>query len=101
MALACSAAPAIAQQKPQRRWGVPGFDFRPDGAWRAKARRVAAERAQLLGRGDFSRLNASRAMGLSGTGAALSGVLSVPLVLFDYRDTNPSVVRDTSEYNAA
>ena len=99
-ALPCIAARASAQNRPQRRWEIPR-DFRRDGAWRVKARRVAAERGHLLSRGDFSQLNAARVTRLSGTGAALSGVMSVPLVLFYYHDTDRSAVRDTSEYTAA
>jgi M6 family metalloprotease-like protein len=98
--LPCIAARAAAQNRAQRPVEIP-LDFRRDGAWRVKARRVAAERGQLLSRGDFSHLNALRIMGLSGTSATLSGVMSVPLVLFYYHDTDPSAVRDTSEYSAA
>ena len=91
-ALAFCASPAGAQRRQRTRWEIPEFDFRRDGAWRAKARGVAAERGRLVRLGEVAQLNASA--------AAVTGVMSVPLILFDYQDTDPSVVRDTSEYSA-
>src|SRR5712691_2851813 len=99
-ALPLLASPAGAQSRLHPRWEIPGLDFRRDGAWRVKARGVTAKRARLLSRGDFARLNAARVAGPSGSAAAVSGVLRVPLVLFDYQDTDPSAIRDTSQYNA-
>ena len=93
------ALPARAQTRLHPRWQVPGLDLRRDGAWRVKARRVAAERARLLSRGDFERLNTVRIAGPSAA-AAVSGVMRVPMVLFYYQDTDPAAIRDTSAYSA-
>ena len=94
------ASPARGQSRLHPRWVIPGFDFRRDGGWRVKARGVAAERARLMSRGDFDRLNAALVAGPSGSAAAVSGVMRVPLVLFSYQDTDPSAIRDTSQYTA-
>lgn len=99
-ALPLLASPAGAQSRLHPRWQIPGLDFRRDGGWRVKARAVAAERARLMSRGDFTRLNTALVSGPSGSAAAVSGVMRVPLVLFDYQDTDPSVIRDTSQYTA-
>ncbi|HXF96423.1 MAG TPA: hypothetical protein VNI61_10015, partial [Gemmatimonadales bacterium] len=61
-ALAQVPAAAGAQDRARGpRWERPGFDISRDGGWRLKARAVAAERARLLSRGEFGRLNAPRA----------------------------------------
>ena len=93
-------SPAGAQNRLHPRWEIPGLDFRRDGGWRVKARGVAAERVRLLSRGDFARLNAALVAEPSGSAAAVSGVMRVPLVLFYYQDTDPLSIRDTSQYNA-
>lgn len=84
-ALLCSLVPntAPAQAIPHRRWEIPGFDFRPDGVWRAKARAVRATRARLLAGKQFSTLNQSGPQ----SPAIVSGVLEVPAILFRYKDS--------------
>ena len=84
------------------RWEIPGFDFRPDGGWRVKARRVAAVRKQLLASGSFSALNGPTAMargrvqaqgGVSGPSltTAVSGTQNVPALIFGYKNTPASL----------
>jgi M6 family metalloprotease-like protein len=81
------------------RWEATGRDFRPNGAWRVKAGRVAALRRQLLANRSFSILNAPSG-GLSAMATTVSGTLTVPVVLFGYSNTVASFMRDTSQYNA-
>ncbi|HET9708429.1 MAG TPA: M6 family metalloprotease domain-containing protein, partial [Gemmatimonadales bacterium] len=93
---------AAAQQQLSPRWEVPGFDFHPNGVWRVRARAVARARAALLGRRDFSRLNAplEGAEPLAGA-LTVSGTLLVPAILLRYKDTNLATLRDTAQYSAA
>ncbi len=89
-----------AQSRLHPRWEIPGFDFRPDGAWRKLARGVAATRARLLAQRQFWMLNAPMAFpGAPALGAAVSGTLKVPAVMFTFKDT-PALPagRDTSNY---
>ena len=90
-ALLCSLvpAPASAQASPHPRGEIPGFDFRKDGVWRAKARRVRATRASLLAGAQFSALNARAPLAGAGQESAttVSGVLKVPAILFRYKDS--------------
>lgn len=100
--------PVAAQQEPVR-LEPRGFDFTPNGGWRARARRVAAQRAAALARGDFRSLNAaltSRANLMApGTpvanAMAVTGVLRVPVILFRFLDTSPATTADSSQYSAA
>lgn len=81
------------------RWEIPGFDFRPNGGWRVKARRVAAVRRQLLASRNFSTLNAP-AMGGPAASTAVTGTLAVPALFFAYSTTNPADMRDTAQYSS-
>ena len=94
---------AAAQDSLYPRWEIPGFDFRPNGAWRVQAARVSATRHQLIATRSFSILNAPLAPGLAGPQSALatavSGTQTVPAILFGYRNTDPSFMRDTGQYN--
>lgn len=106
-AAACVAAAAPAQgrpsarpRRPAPRWEVPGLDITPNGGWRVKARAVAAARARLLARRDFTSLNAAP----TGPAAvnAVTGTLRVPVVMFRYQDSpSTQFARDTAQYNAA
>lgn len=92
---------AAAQQQLSPRWEIPGFDFHPNGVWRARARAVARARAALLGRRDFSSLNAPlTGAGLTQGATAVSGTLLVPAILLRYKDTNLGTLRDTAQYSA-
>lgn len=102
-------ATASAQQGlPHVRHEIRGFDFRKDGVWRRDARAVRLLRRQLLSRRNFGALNAPMATGsgapLAGTtparsNAAVSGVLQVPAILFNFRDTPASQIRSTTQYD--
>ncbi|HEY6223687.1 MAG TPA: M6 family metalloprotease domain-containing protein, partial [Gemmatimonadales bacterium] len=92
---------AAAQQQLSPRWEIPGFDFHPDGVWRARARAVARARAAMLGRRDFSSLNAPLSGARTLTGApAVSGTLLVPAILLRFKDTNLGTLLDTAQYSA-
>ena len=102
-ALLCSLVPPAAsgQSSPHPRREIPGFDFRKDGVWRAKARAVRSTRARLLASAQFSALNARAP--LSGAGqlsaTAVTGVLKVPAVLFRFKDS-PAPVFTAADYDA-
>lgn len=103
-ALLCSLVPTLAAAQASRhpRWEIPGFDFRPDGVWRAKARNVRATRARLLSAGQFSALNQLNQMKVSGpqpSPAIVTGVLRVPAILFRYKDS-PAPLFDPVAYDA-
>lgn len=92
---------AAAQQQLSPRWEIPGLDFHPNGVWRARARSIARARAALLGRRDFSSLNAPLAQAVTVSGApAVTGTLLVPAILLRYKDTNLATLRDTAQYSA-
>jgi M6 family metalloprotease-like protein len=92
--------PSTAQQRPARRWEIPGLDITPTGGWRVRARGVAATRARLLAQRNFAMLNAVPA-GPAAINAVI-GTLRVPVVLFRYQDSPSSQFsRDTAQYNAA
>src|SRR5882762_813300 len=86
---------------PRVRREIPGFDFRKDGVWRRQARAVRALRARLLSRRSFSALNAPMAAAGAplASGAAVSGVVRVPAILFKFKDTPASELRTTVAYN--
>jgi immune inhibitor A len=94
-----SAQAGRGRPRPQvSRWEVPGFDFRPDGAWRRWARAVRERRALLLSEGAFTALNAPLAAGVARPAAsAVAGVLKVPAILFNFKDV--TVPFDTSVFN--
>src|SRR5881392_2210096 len=103
----CSAliVPALAHAQqappPRVRREIPGFDFRKDGVWRRQARAVRAARARLLSRRNFGALNAPMAAAGAAlaSGAAVSGVLRVPALLFKFKDTPAAQLRTTTQYN--
>jgi len=96
--------PAVtrAQQAPppRIRREIRGFDFRKDGVWRRQARAVRAVRARLLSRRNVGALNAPMAAAGAplASGAAVSGVLRVPAILFKFKDTPASEVRTPAQY---
>ncbi len=100
--LGSAALPAAAQGLHPRR-EIPGFDFRPSGAFRQWGRRVRAQRAALLARGDFHSLNAALAAGApAASPAAVSGTLQIPAVLFTFKNTPLPLPpgRDTGSYTS-
>jgi M6 family metalloprotease-like protein len=112
VALVALALPASirAQDAPPVRREIRGFDFRKDGVWRRQARSVRAQRARLLARRNFGALNAPMATAGGGGGplsagaplagaAAVSGVLRVPAVLFKFKNTPTTELRNTTQYN--
>src|SRR5438874_2748539 len=92
-----------AQQAPplRVRREIPGFDFRKDGVWRRQARAVRAARARLLSRRNFGALNAPMAAAGAplASGAAVSGVLRVPAILFKFKNTPAAELRTTTQYD--
>src|SRR5690348_18312867 len=92
---------------PRVRREAPAFDFRKDGVWRRQARAVRTLRKRLLSRRNFGALNApiagAGAAAAAGaplaTGAAVSGVLRVPTILFKFKDTPSSELRTTTAFN--
>src|SRR5205809_5467416 len=103
-AVAGLSLPAVtrAQQvpPPRLRREIRGFDFRKDGVWRRQARAVRALRARLLSRRNFGALNAPMAAAGAplASGAAVSGVLRVPAILFRFKDTPGAHLRTTTQY---
>jgi M6 family metalloprotease-like protein len=85
-----------------RRWEIPGFDFRKDGAWRVRARQVSQLRRQLLAQGRFGTLNAAVATGSRApAAAAVTGTQLVPTLLFSYQGIDSAAfMRDTAQYSA-
>jgi len=103
--LSALSVPAVsrAQQAPplRVRREIPGFDFRKDGVWRRQARAVRAARARLLSRRNFGALNAPMAAAGAplASGAAVSGVLRVPAILFKFKNTPAAELRTATQYN--
>src|SRR5207249_5160588 len=103
-AVAGLSVPAVtrAQQvpPPRVRREIRGFDFRKDGVWRRQARAVRALRTRLLSRRNFGTLNAPMAAAGAPltSGAAVSGVLRVPAILFKFKDTPGAQLRNTTQY---
>lgn len=96
LALLASSLPAQAGREIHRTpWGLE-LDFHADGAWRVRARRVAESRARLVAQGDFAALNAQALVGTT----TVSGVLSVPAVLFRFHDMGTASGRPAPEYQA-
>src|SRR5436305_14715398 len=85
---------------PRVRREIRGFDFRNDGVWRRQARAVRALRARLLSRRNFGALNAPMAVAGAplASGAAVSGVLRVPALLFKFKNTPAGELRTTTQY---
>src|SRR6266446_6014295 len=95
------AAGAQQAPPPRMRREIKGLDFRKDGVWRRQARAVRALRAKLLSRRSFGALNAPMAAAGAplAAGAAVSGVLRVPAILFKFKDTPATELRNTTQYN--
>ena len=102
--------PARAQQ-PARLWEPRGFDFKPDGVWRRRARQVAAARAAAMRQGDFRSLNsairlarAAPALVLGGAAQqspmAITGVLNVPVFLVRFKNTDTTTLHTPAEYDS-
>ncbi len=96
-------APARAQSQMHPRWEIPGFDFRKDGAWRVRARRVSELRGLLLAQGRIGALNAPMlAASPVPSAAAVTGTVLVPSLFFSYQGIDSSLfMRDTAQYTAA
>lgn len=110
LALAVPARGVLAQSERDVRPREPrGFDFKPDGVWRPRARRVRSERARALARGDFRSLNSALAfrapVALRAQAApsptAVSGVLKVPYFLVSFRNTDTTTLRPIAAYDTA
>ena len=109
VAAVCLPAAGRSQQGPPPvRREIRGFDFRKDGVWRKRARAVRSARQQLLRQRNFPALNAplvtgGRALPSQGApltaGPAVSGVLSVPAILFKFKNTPASGIRPTSQFD--
>ena len=109
VAVVCLPGAGRSQQGPPRvRREIPGFDFRKDGVWRKQARAVRSARQQLLRQRNFPALNAPLATGgraprVQGAplaaGPVVSGVLSVPAILFRFKNTPASQIRPTSQFD--
>ena len=91
-----------AQSRMTPRWEIPGFDFRPDGAFRKWARQVALRRLQLMSERRFAELNAPVAAGGQVVSdVAVSTILHIPAVLFQYKGgTLPKAGFDTAAYSS-
>ena len=94
------ASPSLvhSQARSQPRRERRGFDFSPNGVWRAKARRIQAMRAQLLAQGNYAALNAARGAPARSTQAALVDTLFVPVMLLRFKDTDTTSQATSSEY---
>lgn len=79
----------------------PGFDFRPNGVWRPKARAVSQVRANLLAQGDIEALNAPMRTGRAPSAAAVTGVLRVPVVIFSFQNSPVAEPVTTTALNEA
>ena len=109
LAVVCLPATGWAQQGPPRvRREIRGFDFRKDGVWRKRARAVRSARHELLRQRNFPALNAplvtgGRAPRSQGAplaaGPVVSGLLRVPAILFKFKNTPPSQIRPTSQFD--
>lgn len=102
IALAALPGRGAAQGRMHPRWEIPGFDFAPDGVWRARARRIAQVRAGLLSQRAFGRLN--QAIGLAAAGpvpsaTAVTGVLQVPAILMRFADSNVPGLHQPQSYD--
>ncbi len=99
-----AAVPAVAQQPQNERLvtadGVR-LDFPPNGVWRARARRVAAQRALLRSQGRLAALNAPAMGGAAqASAAAVAGDLFAPAILIGYADTDTSALPKPALYDS-
>src|SRR6266566_918567 len=91
-----------AQSQMNPKWERPGFDFSPDGVWRAKARRIRAARAQMMAQGNFAALNAAR-MSPARSTLVLTDTLLVPALLMRFKNTDTTILPfmgDTARYTS-
>ncbi|MBI2401581.1 MAG: immune inhibitor A, partial [Gemmatimonadetes bacterium] len=96
--------PAAAQQPQNERLvtadGVR-LDFPPDGVWRVRARRVAAQRARLRSQGHLAALNAPVMSGVAQpSAAAVAGDLWAPAILVGYADTDTGALPTPAQYDS-
>ncbi len=105
--LVAATVPALRAQQLVRRWERPGFDFRPDGVWRPRARSVRQTRQAALARRDLDALNAplrgaSALRAAAGapivpTAFAVTGTLRVPVFLGRYLNSPDTTVLYTRQ----
>lgn len=95
--LAATIATSGAAQRPNAQLGrfeVPGMDWGPNSAWRARAAQVRANRWAAIQRGDIRALNGQRALlstGGPGGGAqslAVTGTFFVPVIAIAYNNVD-------------
>ena len=78
-------AQAIVPRALSGQFEVPGFDFRPDGAWRKRTNAIRVNRRQLLQAGAISALNAR---GPAAT-TRVSGAYRVPVIPIAFANVRP------------
>ena len=103
LALTASLGPGrlAAQGQPVRDWEPKGFDFTPNGVWRAKAKRIARAREALMGQRDFAALNRPFASGMPAPSSfAVTGVMRIPVLLVRFKDTDTSSLYAPSAYDS-
>jgi M6 family metalloprotease-like protein len=94
---------AGAQGQLHPRWEIPGFDFSPNGVWRARGKRIAQARRALLSQRAFGQLNLalSPALGPASLSAtAVTGTLRVPAILLGFSDTYAPGLHPPASYDA-
>ncbi len=91
---------ATAQSGFHPRWEIPGFDFRKDGAWRLRAKGVAALRHQMISQHRTSALNALRLSSSAPSATQVTGTILVPAVFLGFKNTAAQLMRDTSQYTS-
>ena len=82
------------------RWEIPGLDFRKDGAWRVRARRVAELRHRLIAQRKMGALNAPALAGPAPSATQVTGTVLVPALFIGYANTDAQFMRDTSQYTS-
>lgn len=98
--LATRAAAQVAVEAVRTADGIV-LELPENGVWRAKARQVAALRAMLRARGEFTRLNAAVVEGaLAPAPAAVAGTMFVPAVLFGFGNTDTTLLPRAARYDS-
>ena len=95
LAVMMAFAAPLPGQAPARLTEPRGFDFAPNGVWRARAARIRQQREAALARRDLASLNAPRSSGfnLMAPGQALvssmavTGIMRVPVFLVQYKNS--------------
>ncbi|MGE0439463.1 MAG: M6 family metalloprotease domain-containing protein [Gemmatimonadales bacterium] len=94
--------PAVAQRAgaERGRFEVPGLDWAPNSAWRARAAAVRQARWDALRRGDLAALNRRFALRAPGSADALAvtGTFFVPVVAIEFSDAAAPYAR--AQYQA-